>query len=64
MNIAPLGGRISLPLNSPYDATKFALEGLSESIQYELESFGINHSDRVWRCWFELFVRSSTTFLM
>lgn len=41
MNITSLGGRISFPLNSPYHATKFALEGLSESIQYELEPFGI-----------------------
>jgi short-subunit dehydrogenase len=32
---------ISFPLNSAYHATKFALEGLSESIQYELEPFGI-----------------------
>jgi short-subunit dehydrogenase len=42
VNITSLGGRISFPLNSPYNATKFALEGLSESIQYELEPFGIN----------------------
>ena len=41
VNITSLGGRIALPLNSPYHATKFALEGLSESIQYELEPFGI-----------------------
>jgi NAD(P)-dependent dehydrogenase (short-subunit alcohol dehydrogenase family) len=41
VNITSLGGRISFPLNSPYHATKFALEGLSESIQYELEPFGI-----------------------
>jgi NAD(P)-dependent dehydrogenase (short-subunit alcohol dehydrogenase family) len=41
VNITSLGGRISFPLNSPYHATKFALEGLSESIQYELETFGI-----------------------
>jgi NAD(P)-dependent dehydrogenase (short-subunit alcohol dehydrogenase family) len=41
VNITSLGGRISFPLNSPYHATKFALEGLSESIQYELELFGI-----------------------
>jgi short-subunit dehydrogenase len=30
-----------MSLNSPYHATKFALEGLSESIQYELEPLGI-----------------------
>jgi NAD(P)-dependent dehydrogenase (short-subunit alcohol dehydrogenase family) len=41
VNITSLGGRISFPLNSPYHATKFALEGLSESIRYELEPFGI-----------------------
>jgi len=41
VNITSLGGKISFPLNSPYHATKFALEGFSESIQYELEPFGI-----------------------
>jgi NAD(P)-dependent dehydrogenase (short-subunit alcohol dehydrogenase family) len=41
VNITSLGGRISFPLNSAYHATKFALEGFSESIQYELEPFGI-----------------------
>jgi NADP-dependent 3-hydroxy acid dehydrogenase YdfG len=40
-NITSLGGRVSFPLNSVYHATKFAFEGLSESIQYELETFGI-----------------------
>jgi short-subunit dehydrogenase len=42
VNITSMGGRIAIPLDSIYHATKFALEGLSESIQYELESFGIN----------------------
>src|SRR4249919_3175527 len=41
VNITSLGGRVSFPLNSAYHATKFAFEGLSESIQYELEQFGI-----------------------
>jgi len=41
VNITSLGGRIAFPLNSAYHATKFALEGLSESIKYELEPFGI-----------------------
>ena len=41
VNITSLGGRISFPLNSPYHASKFALEGLSESVAYELEPFGI-----------------------
>src|SRR5919112_1742501 len=42
VNITSMGGRIAIPLDSIYHATKFALEGLSESIQYELELFGIN----------------------
>jgi NAD(P)-dependent dehydrogenase (short-subunit alcohol dehydrogenase family) len=41
INITSIGGRIAIPLDSIYHATKFALEGLSESIQYELEPFGI-----------------------
>ncbi|MFL6380307.1 MAG: SDR family oxidoreductase [Nitrososphaeraceae archaeon] len=41
VNIISMGGRIAIPLDSIYHATKFALEGLSESIQYELEPFGI-----------------------
>ena len=41
VNISSSAGRIGLPLNSPYVASKFALEGLSESIAYEVEQFGI-----------------------
>jgi short-subunit dehydrogenase len=41
VNITSMGGRIAIPLDSIYHATKFALEWLSESIQYELEPFGI-----------------------
>jgi short-subunit dehydrogenase len=41
VNITSMGGRIAIPLDSIYHATKFAVEGLSESIQYELEPFGI-----------------------
>lgn len=41
VNITSLGGRIAFPFYSIYHATKFALEGLFESIQYELEPFGI-----------------------
>jgi NAD(P)-dependent dehydrogenase (short-subunit alcohol dehydrogenase family) len=36
-----VGGRIGLPALSAYHSTKFALEGLSESIAFELEPFGI-----------------------
>jgi short-subunit dehydrogenase len=41
VNITSVGGRIAFPFDSIYHGTKFALEGLSESIQYELEPFGI-----------------------
>ena len=41
VNISSVGGRIGIPGLSAYHSTKFALEGLSESISYELEPFGI-----------------------
>lgn len=41
VNITSMGGRISIPFSAFYHGSKFALEGLSESIQYELEPFGI-----------------------
>jgi short-subunit dehydrogenase len=41
VNVSSIGGRIAFPFDSAYHGTKFALEGLSESIQYELEQFGI-----------------------
>jgi NAD(P)-dependent dehydrogenase (short-subunit alcohol dehydrogenase family) len=41
INVTSITGRLSLPLMSPYDATKFAVEGLSESLLYELSLFGV-----------------------
>jgi NAD(P)-dependent dehydrogenase (short-subunit alcohol dehydrogenase family) len=41
VNISSVGGRIGIPSLSAYHSTKFALEGLSESMSYELEPFGI-----------------------
>jgi short-subunit dehydrogenase len=41
VNITSMEGRIVIPCHSIYHGTKFAREGLSESIQYELEPFGI-----------------------
>jgi NAD(P)-dependent dehydrogenase (short-subunit alcohol dehydrogenase family) len=41
VNISSMGGRIAFPLSSTYSGTKFALEGLSESLSYEVERFGI-----------------------
>jgi short-subunit dehydrogenase len=41
-NIASVGGRITFPLYSLYHATKWAVEGFSESLQHELLPFNIN----------------------
>jgi short-subunit dehydrogenase len=41
INVSSLNGIIPFPIISAYSSTKFALEGLSESISYELEPFGI-----------------------
>jgi NAD(P)-dependent dehydrogenase (short-subunit alcohol dehydrogenase family) len=42
INVSSVGGRIGLPINSAYISSKFALEGLSESMRYELQQFGID----------------------
>jgi NAD(P)-dependent dehydrogenase (short-subunit alcohol dehydrogenase family) len=42
VNIASIGGRIASPFMSPYNATKFALEALSDSLRNELRPWGIN----------------------
>jgi short-subunit dehydrogenase len=41
INISSIGGRIGEPHGSWYHATKFALEGLSDSLRMELKQFGI-----------------------
>jgi NAD(P)-dependent dehydrogenase (short-subunit alcohol dehydrogenase family) len=41
INVASMGGRIAFPFSTLYHATKYAVEGLSESLQYELEPLGI-----------------------
>ncbi|PWU79106.1 MAG: short-chain dehydrogenase/reductase [Candidatus Nitrosopolaris wilkensis] len=41
VNVSSVDGHIAFPVISAYCGTKFALEGLSESIAYELEPFGI-----------------------
>lgn len=42
VNISSIAGKIGYPLTSAYVRSKFALEGLSESLYYELHEFGIN----------------------
>ena len=41
VNISSGAGRFGFPGSSAYISTKFAVEGLSESMSYELEPFGI-----------------------
>lgn len=40
INISSIGGKITFPLGSLYHGTKFAVEGISESLSYELENIG------------------------
>jgi short-subunit dehydrogenase len=41
INVASVGGRVTFPLYSLYHSTKWAVEGFSESLQYELAPLGI-----------------------
>jgi NAD(P)-dependent dehydrogenase (short-subunit alcohol dehydrogenase family) len=41
INISSSGGRIAAPLAAAYHATKFAIEGLAESLRFELRPQGI-----------------------
>jgi len=41
VNVSSVVGRMGLPGSSAYISTKFALEGLSECLRYELGQFGI-----------------------
>lgn len=41
INISSIGGRIAFPFASAYHATKFAVEGFSESMRFELAAHGV-----------------------
>ena len=41
VNVSSIGGRLTFPFGTLYHATKFAVEGLTESLQYELNPLGI-----------------------
>jgi len=42
VNISSVVGRIGFPASPAYFSSKFALEGLSESLRFELAPFGVN----------------------
>ena len=41
INLSSMGGKVTMPYMSVYNATKFAVEGLTESMQFELNPLGI-----------------------
>ena len=41
VNISSIGGKMAFPLGTLYHGTKFAVEGLSEALHYELEPLGV-----------------------
>ena len=41
INVSSIGGKITFPLGTLYHGTKFAVEGLSEALHYELLPLGI-----------------------
>jgi short-subunit dehydrogenase len=41
VNISSMGGKVTFPLGSLYHGTKFAVEGLSEALIYELAAIGV-----------------------
>jgi NAD(P)-dependent dehydrogenase (short-subunit alcohol dehydrogenase family) len=42
VNVSSIGGRVALPLVGPYSASKFALEGASDSLRRELRGQGVD----------------------
>jgi NAD(P)-dependent dehydrogenase (short-subunit alcohol dehydrogenase family) len=41
VNISSIGGKVTFPLGTLYHGTKFAVEGLSESLSYEMRAIGV-----------------------
>lgn len=41
VNISSIGGKMTFPLGTLYHGTKFAEEGLSEALHYEMASIGV-----------------------
>jgi len=41
VNVTSTAGLVGVPFGSLYSASKFAIEGLTESLQYELEAIGV-----------------------
>jgi NAD(P)-dependent dehydrogenase (short-subunit alcohol dehydrogenase family) len=42
VNVSSIGGRVALPMAGAYSASKFALEGMSDSLRREIRSHGVD----------------------
>ncbi|KAF2355580.1 Short-chain dehydrogenase/reductase SDR [Trinorchestia longiramus] len=42
VNVASMLGRMGVPMRSPYVASKFAVEGLSDCLRHEMRSWGVS----------------------
>ena len=42
VNVSSIGGKMAVPFLSPYSASKFALEAVSDSLRMELKPFGVH----------------------
>lgn len=51
VNVSSIGGKITFPLGTLYHGTRFAVEGLSEALHYELLPLGIQlHQSQTANC--------------
>ena len=41
INVSSVGGRVTFPLGSLYHGSKFAVEGLTEAMSYEMDAIGV-----------------------
>ena len=41
INVSSVGGKITFPLNTLYHGTKFAVEGITESLVHEMQAIGV-----------------------
>lgn len=41
INVSSIGGQMTFPIGSLYHGTKFAVEGISEALHYEMEAIGV-----------------------
>ena len=50
INVSSIGGKVTFPLGSLYHATKFAVEGLSEAMSYEMAPIGVRMMSGTLAC--------------